>query len=433
MLKDPTPYRVTWLTKGYGSGGTYGGAIWHLLLCRLNKRSQYSWVLGPTFTQIADTLIPTFTDVLYDVFKQSEGVHYELNSSVFPRIIFKNGQEIWFKSGNRASSLVGPSISHYMMTEPGMMKKQAFDKIAARLRCPKAKILQGLGEGTPEGMNDYEKEANFPEGIDNERNYRRIILPTKANGYLQPGYIENLARKLAHDSAKLRSYTEGIFLPFTKGTAYWNFKEKPHIALDIRGQTQIPITACFDFNKSPLAWVAVQRQLIERPQRRIFKATCLHESSGKSRGLMEACAEFIVAFPPAKWRDTRIEIDGDSNGYAGSALATSCGYDQIVQFLRAYYREVVVVASRSAPTIQARLERFNSVLAYELFVTAAWNRNLIRSLSITCLKEGMWEIAKPQGEDWSHWSDAVGYYIFRTMKDEDLEQPLIRKVYGTNK
>lgn len=432
-LKDSTNFRTFWLTKGYGSGGTYGAALWHLILCRINARSRFSWAVAPTFTQIADTLIPTFTEVLYDHFGMIEGEDYKLNISVFPKIVFHDGQEIWFKSGNRPSSLVGPTISHYTMTEPGLMHKLVYDKLFARLRCPRASRLQCLGEGTPEGMNDYETEANFPEGVNEEKNASRIILPTAANQHLPIGYLENLEKKLAYDPAKLKSYTQGIFVPFQKGSAYWTFNEVKNSKLNLKLESNAPILIAWDFNKSPIAWCIMQRQLVEMPLRRVFKWRVINESSGESRGLLDACAEIIHKLSPEIYRDTPIELDGDPNGLHGRILSTSSAFHQILQYLRRFYNSVRVVAASKPPSIQERLERVNALFAYELIEVAVWCRNLIRSLLTTKLKNGLWEIEKPSRDDWTHWSDAIGYPLFRLTKDDDLEQPLRPKIYGINK
>jgi hypothetical protein len=432
--EDTTDDRRFWLTKGLGSGGTYGGAMWHYMKCLQNPKSRFSWAIAPTFQHVADTLLPTFAEVFQNEFHLTEGVDYRIIASGRPRIeLLKRKQEIWLKSANRPDRFVGPSVSHVFGTEVGLWKREAYEKSSARLRCPKATHRQYLGEGTPEGFNWWEKEANFTEGINEERNARRIILHTSDNTHLKPGYVDQLRRAYEYDPAKLESYLYGRFVSFTKGTAYWEFVERRNIKLDLSPSPFLPVLLCFDFNKSPIAWVAAQRQPHEVFGQRYNRFAALAESTGKSRGLQDACAEFISAFPPQTYSNTRIEIYGDCSGYAGHYSTQNDGYQQIQAYLRDYYRDVVILAARSAPRIQHRLERTAALMTYELLVVAAWCRNLIKAYKLTNLKDGNWDIEKPNGETWTHWAEALDYPLYQLTKGEDLARPSRKQVYGINK
>lgn len=434
ILSDDTPERVFWITKGLGAGGTYGLAIWHYILCTINDQSRFSWSIAPTFGQVVDTLIPTFCEVLSTEFGLEEFTDFEVIRSGRPKITFpKTDQEIWFKSAQQWERMVGPSVSHISGTELGLWKREAFEKSQARLRCPRARQLQYFGEGTPEGFNWWEQEANFEEGLDHERNYSRTILETTDNDHLPPGYVGKLERTYSYDPQKLESYLRGRFVNFARGNAHWEFRESRNVTLGIEPSRYTSIAACFDFNKTPVAWCAAQKLSEEKRGERLHRYVVLAESDGSARGLMDACAEFVAQFDPEIYRNTPIYVYGDASGYSGSVLASNCGYDQIKQYLSKYYENVVVKASRSNPRIQARLERINALFANRLCVVLAHCRNTIRSLTQTALKPGTWEIQKPQGEDWSHWSEALGYYIFDDTKGTDLETPNRPQVRGINK
>lgn len=433
-LDDRTQDRTFWITKGLGAGGTYGLAIWHYLRCLDNYQSRFSWAIAPTYQQVADTLLPTFTEVMTNVFNLEELTDFEVIQSGRPRILLKKTkQEIHFKSANRPDRMVGPSISHISGTEVGLWPRMAYEKSSARLRCPKANFLQTMGEGTPEGFNWWQKEADLNTEIDEERNYRRIILHTADNEFLKPGYVDRLIRTYEYDPAKLESYLYGRFVPFTKGTAYWDFYESRNVVLDVAASPFLPVRMCWDFGVSPLPWVAIQRQPIERHGQRHHRFVALAEGSGKARGLMDACAEFVAWFDPVKYAETPIEIDGGHDGYFGSHLSNSCAYDQILQYLRRYYRRVSIVAAKSAPDIKDRLERCNALFAYQTYVIAAWCRNLIHSHRMSALKEGTWELEKKRGEDPTHFADAASNALFNLTKGMDLENPNRRRIQGLNR
>jgi len=435
VLEDDTPERVHWITKGLGSGGTYGLALWHYAMCTINDKSRFSWSIAPTYQQVQDTLIPTFSEVLQTVFNLVEGHDFTIIKNGRPRIEFhKAQQEIAFKSAREFERMVGPSVSHVSGTELGLWDRQAYDKSQARLRCPKANRLQYFGEGTPEGFNWWEVEANFAEGLNVEKNARRIILETSENYHLPPGYVGKLERTYSYDPQKLESYLRGLFVNFARGNAHWEFRESRNIVVGgMLGTTYVPIALCFDFNKTPIAWVAAQKRAeSSRGSDRVARYYALAESSGHSKGLLEACAEFIAQFPPQEFRSTPIHVYGDASGYAGSVLAANCGYDQIRQYLSSRYDDVTIKAARANPRVQTRLERMNALFAYRLALVNPTCKNTIRSLTQTALKPGTWDVAKPKGEDWSHWSEALGYYLWADTKGVDLENPNRERASGTN-
>lgn len=437
LLDDKTHNRRFWVTKGLGAGGTYGSALWHLLLCKINKRSKLSWAIAPTYQQVVDTLIPTFVEVMTQQLCYRDLEDFEVIRSGFPRIhLLRTGQEIHFKSGNKPERLVGASISHCLMTEPGLIKREAYEKSSARLRCPKAERIQYLLEGTPEGLgNFYEQEANFEGEIDNGRNYRRIVLWTVDNLHLPSGYVDNLKRTYAYDPHKLESYLYGRFIPFTKGNAYWEFAHSRNVKLDLTPSEHSTITITWDWNHTPLAFVAWQKKNIwTKAGDKFARIEVLGESSGRSKGIMDACAEFIAQFPPEKFRNTPIEVDGASDGFNKSHLSSLCAFDQVLQTLRKYYNNVSCVADKHPPRIEHRLQRHNALLAYGYLVIAAWCRNTIKAHEQTNLKKNTWETEKPDGEDWTHWGEALGYSIFRSTKGLDLDKNdgKNRKIYGLN-
>jgi hypothetical protein len=435
ILKDDTDRREFYITKGLGAGGTYALAIWHYHMCLINSEVKFSWSIAPTFQQVQDTLIPTFGDVLQNLFQLVEGEDYDVITSGRPRIILHDPhQEIHFKSANRADRFVGPSISHISMTEPGLCQQVAFEKASARWRHKKAARLQKFYEGTPEGLgNHWERLANFDEGLHPERNAIRVKVSTATNKYVSEGYADSLVETYSYDPAKLESYLHGNFVPFQKGTAYWNFHESRNVEANLRPSPYLPLLFCWDFGRSPLAWVTMQRQAQERNHIRRDRFCALSESSGNSRGMMDAIVEFIVQYPPEVYKDTPIHVYGDASGYALSHKTPGCDYDQIQQYLQGRYNKVSIEAARKAPEIRNRLERVNSLFAHDLFVVSNQCTNLIRGLTLTNLKDGTWKQDKPKDADYTHYPDAVGYPLFQLTKDTDLEKPEAKHKFGTNR
>jgi hypothetical protein len=433
---EDTQTEIWWIPGGLGSGKTYGSALWHLVRCFQNAKVVKSWHIAPTHAKSKLISIPAFIQVFADWFDMLEGRDYKVTYTAPAEIYIKRTKQIIvFHSAMKWQSLVGENISHWSATECGYFSgREWFDRCQYRSRHPDSFCIQGLGEGTPEGTtNSFADLANF-DGYDPVNQARRITLWTDDNTHLKPGYIEKLERTLSYDPGKLQSYRYGLFVPFQKGSAYWEFFYSRNVVLDVEASPQLPVLLCFDFNKSPLAWVAMQRQPVSKNYIRYHRYVALKETAGTARGLLDACAEFISMFPVRDYAQTPIEVFGDPSGFFGSHKSPGCDFDTIEQYLRQYYARVTVRAQRAAPGVESRLDRVNALMAYEQFVVAAWCRNLIRSLSETSLKDGdRGTIDKPSGEDWTHYSDAVGYPLFQLTKHDTLEAPNKKRIKGVNK
>jgi hypothetical protein len=440
LLRDKTNYRCHWITKGLGAGGTHGAVLWHLLTCRANKDSKFSWSIGPTFTQVENTLIPEFVKVLFDYFGLVEGQHFDVISSKRPRIVIhvwktpRGAQEIHFFSAEKAERFVGPSVSHASGTEVGLWRRVAFEKTRARIRCAYAKIKQFLLEGTPEGFNWYEKEANFPEGILEARNYRRIILHTSDNPTLDPDYIDNLRMAYEYDPGKLESYLFGLFVSFNRGTAYWEFFESRNVLKYIpTPQPASEILFCWDFNRSPLAWVAMQKFTTEKNGFRRQQYVCIAESSGKSRGLMDACAEFMARFPKERFFRTEIGIYGGHDGYTDRHNTPQCDFRQIQDYLKAGgFANSHIKADKAAPGIRPSLEKMAALMAYDMLAVSPECTRTINGFAKTSLIDGTWSFEKPAGEDWTHYADGPRYALTQIFKHVNIVNPHAREQYGTS-
>jgi hypothetical protein len=440
LLHDQTNYRCHWITKGLGAGGTHGAVLWHLLTCRENPESRYSWSIGPTFTQVENTLIPEFIKVLYDYFGLLEGLHFDVVMSKRPRIVMKcwktrrGPQEIHFFSAEKAERFVGPSISHASGTEVGLWRRVAYEKTRARIRCSLAKVKQFLLEGTPEGFNWYEKEANFPEGIDLKRNYRRIILHTSDNPTLEADYIDNLRNAYSYDPGKLESYLFGLFVSFTRGTAYWEFYESRNVLKYIpKPIPGVELMFCWDFNRTPLAWVVLQKFTTEKNYIRSQRWVAIAESSGKSRGLMDGCAEFMAQFPKERFGRTPIKIYGGHDGWSERHNTEACDFQMIQQYLKAgQFVDVEILADDHAPSIRNSLEKMAALMSYDMFAVSPECTKTINAFAKTTLIDGTWNFDKPAGEDWTHYGDGPRYCLFQLYKHTNIVNPRAREQYGTN-
>lgn len=445
LIDDVTPERTFAVTGALGAGKTTGAAYVVIDRWLLNKDSQFTWCVAPTATRCEQIVLPALRQVLHEVYGMTDGIHYRIYRGKFYKLVVKGYQhEIHILSGDRPELFVGANISFFWVTEPGLMDRTVYEKLQARLRCPKAVVRQNILEGTPEGMTGraawWEEVGNIPgvgyDRLDKQRNIRRIILETRMNRWLMPSpdvYVEKLMQVYKHDPNKIKSYVFGEFVPFSRGSAYWEWVESRNITTDVSPSPHLPILLTFDFNVSPLAWVACQefthqKNYYSPREKRII---ALAESDGEARGLLDAVADFGAQFPVAKYADTPIIVYGDASGWARNIHSAGSDYTAIEQYLTALgYRNITVAAARANPLVKHRLEKTAALMAYERHLVHERCRRLIGSYAKTSLKEGTFEIEKPQGEDWSHYADACTYLLYQVAKDLDVANPRAIRALG---
>ena len=418
-----------WVTGGLGSGKSHGSAIWFHDRMSLNARSKIAWAVAPTHRKVEDILIASYQKVLERHYGLYPSIHYSITKAPYWKIVFdSSGQEVHFHSGDRPELLVGSNIHTWWLTEPGIMKEEVFLNCQERLRCPDAVVRQGIGEGTPEGLDTwFEREANFGEANGDDWNpetlARRFTLWTDDNTELMtraPDYIPRLVRTHAHNPTILESYRYGRFVAFNVGGVYKNFIGKC-ITLDVKADPMLPIYFCWDFNHTPLAWVVIQRQpYIVRGQRR-HRFVALAESNGLSSQLEEGIEEFRTQFPLFDFKGTPIYIMGDRSGHAKSHKIRGSDYDFIKKSLKeANYQHPEIKAQKEVTPVAASAAQVDKLFMYQEYVVAAWCKNLIDSYRKTKWKPGTRDIEKPPGETWTHYQEATRSPLWKLTKGWDF-------------
>jgi hypothetical protein len=445
-INDETALRLFCVTGGLGSGKSHGGSIWDLERCFQNgvnlreAKPSKSWTVAPNY-RICETLLELTLQAALDVYGLKEGVDIKLRRS-FPRSIdftpMGISHRLMLLSADNPEHFVSDSITHWRWSEVGVSKAAVYEKLQDRLRDRRGRVLQGLAEGTPEGLNHWADLADIKgdgrDRTDATKNRRRFIVETGDNAKnLTPGYLEALRSRYAYDKSKLTSYEKGLFVPFTKGSAYWEWFESRNVSTDFEPTPALPIFMTWDFNIG-LAWIAGQRQPYERSGKRRFRYCALDESSGVSGDLLDAIAEFAVKFPLWQYRETEILVHGDRSGHSRTHRGRTTDFQEIAKHLRqiGYQRVRVVAPDTSNPEIRSRLQQVAKLMVYGLHTVHPRCVNLIRSYTTTALVPKTWQIAKPQGETWTHFGDAAGYWLFWETEGMQFEGQIIEPAYGVN-
>lgn len=406
---------------------------WHYDRVATTPEALFSAYVMPQYEHIHNTAIPILRRVLGS-YGLEESIDYDIVGSPFPKCVFSGtSQEIHFLSASRPDKFKSVEYSHATMDEPGLCKREAFQRLRERVRAKIRQPNQMLLIGTPEGITWYAeafdsdslegwiKVTNLDHYIDNETpgaapvRYRRFRLTTYDNEmFLPDDYITNLLDSYRGNPAYVQAYIEGRFVPLTTGGCYTNYMPRLHDnPKDVEPDAALEIDLTWDFNADPLAWVALQERTTEEHGERTRRRHVIHEAN-LNRGLLDdACIEFAVKHPVHTFGQTPIVIYGDSSGHASSHKIRGSDYQEIKRLLNEIgFRRVEVRALRRNPLEVDTVNALNrAFLDDQLRVNPRCSR-LRQSLLATKWKDGERRIDKPSGEKHTHHSDALKYAIY---------------------
>lgn len=187
---------------GYGSGKTRGLVYKSLLLGLRNAPCMQMYVM-PTYTLLRDAVVPTFQEVFADL-----KIPYRYVSNDHDLYI-ENGPQsfkVLLRSGDRPESLVGSNLGSLLIDEPALQDEEVFKRTIARVRDPRAKLLQTALGGTPEG------NAGWFFDLCHKASTHVIRARTTDNVFLPESYVRNLAEKFTAE--EYRAYINGEFVSF---------------------------------------------------------------------------------------------------------------------------------------------------------------------------------------------------------------------------
>lgn len=184
ILSDERKFQV--YLGGIGCGKTVLGCMWAITQA-IEQPGSIGVIVAPTYTLVRDVIWPEFDEWLpkkaISNFSKSDKV-----------LDFKNGSKILFRtadSDRTIERLRGLTVAWFWVDEITLVPELVWKILTGRIRQPK-KIHGGLITGTPKMGWVYDKFIKAP---DNETMHIIKEIPTMANVYLPPDYIETLKRE----------------------------------------------------------------------------------------------------------------------------------------------------------------------------------------------------------------------------------------------
>ena len=242
-----------------------------------------------------DATIASLCELLDDV-----KIAFDMNKSTNTMTIPEVGSRILFRSLDEYERLRGTSLAWFGVDELTYVPEQAWLRLEARLRDPKADLLGGFGVGTPNGFDwVYRRFRADPvkgsELIEAKPFENRHVLDRT------PDYYERL--QASYDEQFYRQEVLGEFVNTRSGQVYYGFERKEHVG-QFELQNDAPLLWTWDFNLHPMCSLICQQK--------DDAVYVLDEIVLDSSSTPEVCDEFLVRYGE---HSAGLQVYGDATGY----------------------------------------------------------------------------------------------------------------------
>ena len=255
-------------------------------LCLVHEAIKLSYInhglLGligaPTYPMLRDVTHRAFMEVLerdkipHRYFKQENRIH-----------MLDTGSDIIFRSMDNPKSLVGTNLAWFGVDEMTFTEREAFQRLQARLRHPRAVRLCGFAVWTPNSFDWV-----YEDFIGPSKKYEAVLATPRENKYVvESGLYDELAK--SYDAKFAAQEIEGQYLAVFSGRVYHAFDRSIHVQ-PVRYDKRLDLCWALDFNIDPMSSVIFQVD----PGDYLRGATVniLDEISLKGGHTQDACSEF---------------------------------------------------------------------------------------------------------------------------------------------
>ncbi|MBM3787765.1 MAG: hypothetical protein FJW30_25710 [Acidobacteria bacterium] len=362
---------------------------------------------APTFPMLRDSTQQALLEILI-----RSGIPYEFNKAENFVLLTEAGSKILFRSLDDYERLRGTNLAWFGIDELTYCQPDAWLRLEARLRDPKATELCGFAVWTPKGF-DWVYRRFVSEKIDG---YGVVLAKPHENRHLLdqvPDFYERL--KASYDDRFYEQEVMGQYLNVTAGRAYKQF-DRLHNVREETYDWRRPLLWALDFNVDPMCSIVAQ---MDRDGFYVLDEIVLRRATTE-----EACEEFH-----RRWGEANeILVYGDASASRMQTTGTS-DREVVERFFRSKgKKDVEYRIPRSNPAVRDRLEMVNGMLKNangdrRLFI-APRCRELILDLEQVVLQEGSLIIDKTKDLRRTHLSDALGYLIWQERQPNQTVGPV---------
>jgi len=357
---------------------------------------------APTYPMLRDTTQASLLEML-----TSNDIPFEFNKSENTIVVADVKSKIILRSVEEFDRLRGTNLAWFGLDELTYSHEEAWTRLEARLRDPKATQLCGFAVWTPQGYDwVYERFIDHPKS-----GYDVVLATPFENRYVLdvvPDYYERLRTSYEESfylQEALGTYVNArgrtVYRSFTRGT---NVKER---VIDPRS----PLLWSLDFNVDPLCSVVAQR---ERDDLWVVDEIVLEDALTQ-----DACDEFLRRYGR---HQAGVTVYGDVSGYSRKTTGGS-DYSVVQAKLGPFFGpRLKLRTGRANPPVTDRILMVNSKFKTaageaSLFVSEKC-KGLILDFEQVTYQENSREIDKSRDSKRTHLSDALGYLVWEECRPQ---------------
>ena len=371
-------------------------------------------ITAPTYRMLADTTRANFLETCVE--KRIPYTFRAIDNAIY---LQEPGSLVRFRSTDDPIKLVGSNLAWFAMDELTYTKQDAWNRLVARLRDPKARQLAGFAVWTPKGLDWVWRNFVSPKSVPG---YETIFArPAENTAILDatPDYYERL--RLSYEDAFYRQEALGEYISTGGSKPYSEFdatKDVEKVGFDPR----YPIIWSLDFNLNPMCSVIAQK-IPGNPDR----LHILQELYLKNSNTRMALEQFIRRTRPYVQRRNPLEVEvvGDSTGRANDSTGEfQSDWDIIFNGFRQYPEYRAIRRIENNPSPRSRIIAVNSA-----FCNAAGIRRISMDESCIELARDMTEckwvedktgaqlpVIDSADKARGHLGDALGYLVWSILR-----------------
>lgn len=396
---------------GVRYGKSFLGPAWHYYRVKKNaaKGAKLSLVVAPDY-KLAKQVCLTYYRNFLVASGMREGKHFRINKSDLTIYFPRHDHTVLTLSGEAPDKIIAYTSSHAWNDEAARSEQEVRDNLLQRnsFTCAHQQILHTT---TPIGTENWLYDVfgphrvpridGTPHSISAEQS--KIVLHgrTHDNPYLSQKYLNTLERELSWNDAYYRNYVLGEWVSLGQKRFYFAFDDTKHVGDCPPNPSERTLYLAFDNNVDRMAWVAGQPWAEREAGLKIVRA-----NKSDAYNVQVACTQIIQAFPPAVWKNHRIQVYGDKVLWDRSNVTFTTGFLLIKSILEKHYRNVEIKAPRRNPFITDRSLCTNTFFGQNRLMIDRSCSAVILSAR-TAQTDRLGKIKKPKDDDITHPMECV--------------------------
>lgn len=360
-------------------------------------------VIGaPTYPMLRDATQASLLETL-----ERDDIPFDFNKSESALIFRDTDSKVLLRSMEEYDRLRGTNLAWFALDELTYTHEEAWTRLEARLRDPKATELCGFAVWTPQGYDwVYRRFIEKPRA-----GYEVILAAPFENKYILdvvPDYYERL--RTSYDETFYLQEAMGSYINATGNLVYRAFSRDLNIA-ECEIDPRLPLLWSLDFNVDPMCSVVAQRK---QDALRVVDEIWL--SPG---GTQEACDAFLRRYGR---HQAGFRVYGDASGNHRRTVSLTDYQIVTAALSRALGRRFTLHVGAANPPVAERVLMVNSKLktaAGEVsLLVSSKCQELIRDFEEVVYSENGREINKTKDSRRTHLSDALGYLVWEEFRPQ---------------